>query len=140
VRYQFHITGEGLVVVALNDDLPLMSHALKDSLGTRPPLGAPQDGPSTYWLDGTIGRLRERLKDGGSEPIASGNVTYLQLRDGKVEARYDFDPEDSDAVDAVPVDGFSALLQEWRRRVLDESPDADRRLPPPPDARPMPPA
>jgi hypothetical protein len=117
-----------------------MSEALKDSLRTSPPPGAPQDGPSTYWLDRAIRYLLERMEDGGSEPIAEGNVTYLQLRDGKVDARYVFDPEDSETVDAIPADEFLTLLQTWRKRVLDESPSADQHQPPPRQARPMPPA
>ncbi|MDX6264143.1 MAG: hypothetical protein QOH84_5831 [Kribbellaceae bacterium] len=62
MRYQLHVTGDGLVVVALDADLPLMSEALKDSLRTSPPPGAPQDGPSTYWLDRAIRYLLERME------------------------------------------------------------------------------
>jgi hypothetical protein len=61
--------------VSLDDDLPQLRHALEDSLGTRPPRGAPQDGPSTYWLDHAIRGLRERMDSGGPEPFASGNIT-----------------------------------------------------------------
>ncbi|NHA68453.1 hypothetical protein [Phycicoccus flavus] len=126
--------------VVLVDDLPLMRYALEDSLGSRPPRGAPQDGPSTYWLDDALRRLQARMDDKELQPFASGNVTYLQLRGGHVEARYDIDPEDSASVDRVPVEAFVELLTMWRQAVLDASPDADRRLPP---ARPvwtMPPA
>jgi hypothetical protein len=83
--------------------------------------------------------LRARLEDGSEEPFASGNVTYLQLQAGLVEARYDFDPADSESVDRVPVGEFVGLLAEWRERVLAESSDADRRVPPARPARPMPP-
>ena len=69
MRYQFVHNDDGLVDVALDDDLPLIQHALEDSLGTRPPLGAPQDGPSTYWLDHAITGLRERMASGGSVPL-----------------------------------------------------------------------
>jgi hypothetical protein len=140
VQYRLETSSDGLVTAHLEGDLRFMQHALEDSLGSRPPRGARQDGPSTYWLDRAITQLVERLKDGGSEPFASGNVTYLQVRDQQVEARYDFDPEDSDSVDAVPADDFLTLLRAWRKRVLDESPEADQRVPPPPAARPMPPA
>jgi hypothetical protein len=139
VQYRLETTSEGLVMAHLEGDLRLMQHALEDSLGSRPPRGARQDGPSTYWLDLAINQLIERLEDGGPRPFASGNVTYLQVRDRQVEARYDFDPEDSDIVDAVPADDFLALLRAWRQRVLDESPEADQRVPPDPTARPMPP-
>lgn len=138
MEFRFETTSEGLVVALLDGDLPMVQHALEDSLGTRPPRGARQDGPSTFWLDNAIAQLRERLEGGGQQAFASGNATYLQVRDGQVEARYDFDPEDSDVVDKVPADEFLVLLQAWRRRVLDEFPDADKRVPPPPPARPMP--
>ena len=51
MNYEFTVGADGLVDVALADDLPLMSEVLKDSIGTRPPRAAPQDGPSTYWID-----------------------------------------------------------------------------------------
>ncbi len=140
MRFEFVRTGEGFVDVAIDDDLPLLRHALEDSLGSRPPRGARQDGPSTYWLDEAIADLRNRLRHHSSEPFASGNVTYLQLSAEQVEARYDFDPPDSDAVDRVPVVEFLELLTAWRERVTDESPDADKRIPPPRIVHPMPPA
>lgn len=139
MQYEFKRTPEGLVEVVLSDDLPLMRHALEDSLGSRPPRGAPQDGPSTYWIDRALTGLRSRLEDRSEEPFASGNVTYLQLRAGLVEARYDFDPADSESVDRVPAGELVGLLAEWREHVLAESPHADRRIPPARPARPMPP-
>lgn len=140
MRYRFHRTDNGSIGVTLDDDLPLLRDALEDSLGTRPPRGAPQDGPSTYWLDEAINRLRGRMESGGQEPFASGNTTYLQLRDGQVEARYDYDPIDSDIVGRVEPAGLLDLLTEWRRLVVEASPEAARRMPPPRPARPMPPS
>lgn len=139
MEYEFTVSNEGLVEVALADDLPYMSHALEDSLGTRPPRGAPQDGPSTYWIDTTLAQLNGRMIDGGADPIASGNITYLIVRDGSVQARLDIDSDDDDNYDAVPVEDFLALLRAWRSRVMLESPVANTRMPPPRAARPMPP-
>lgn len=139
MRYRFATTAGGFVEVALDDDLPVLADALDDSLGTRPPRGAPQDGPSTYWLDNAITRLRERMESGNTEPFASGNVTYLNLQGRRVEARYDYDPVDSDIVDAVPAEDFLTFLVEWRRRVVEVSPGAAHRMPPPSTATPMPP-
>lgn len=139
MRYEFKRTAGGLVEVVLSDDLPLMRDALEDSLGSRPPRGAPQDGPSTYWIDHALTGLRARLEDGSEAPFAAGNVTYLQLQAGLVEARYDFDPPDSESVDRVPAGEFAGLLTEWREHVLAESPDADRRVPPARPTRAMPP-
>lgn len=107
----------------------MLQHALEDSLGSRPPRGAPQNGPSTYWIDDAISGLREQLENGDSKPFASGNITYLQLRSGQVEARYDVDADDSDSVDRVPVAEFVELLSDWRQRILQESPGADLRVP-----------
>jgi hypothetical protein len=130
MRYQFHRTEAGSVDVTLDDDLPVLLDALADSPGTCPPLGAREDGPSTYWLDSAIAHLRERMESGNPEPFASGNTTYLQLQGGRVEARYDYDPVDSDIVDRVDPAGLLDLLTEWQRLVLDASPEAARRLPP----------
>ena len=140
MRYQFARTAEGFVGVTLDDGLPLMREALHDSVGVWPPTGLPQDGPSTYWIDVSLRGLRARLEDGSAEPFASGNITYLQLREGHVEARYDYDDVDSDCVDRVPADSFLAMLEEWRQRLLDAFPDAESRMPPTNAARPMPPA
>lgn len=139
MKYEFTVSDEGLVEVALAEDLPYMVHALQDSLGTRPPRGASQDGPSTYWIDTTLEQLNGRLKDGGKDPIASGNITYLIVRDGSVQARLDIDSDVDDNYDAVSVEDFLALLRDWRARVMAESPEADKRMPPPRAARAMPP-
>lgn len=100
--FEFVVNGEGLVDVLLRDeDLPILSDALSDSVGTRPPRGARQDGPSTYWLDHALNDLRARLEDSSEEAFASGNITYLQLKEGVVEARYDYDDVASEYVNAV---------------------------------------
>lgn len=137
MEYEFTVSDEGLVEVVLADDLPYMRHAIEDSLGTRPPRGASQDGPSTYWIDTTLAQLKARLTDGGKDPIASGNITYLMVRHGSVQARLDIDSDDDDNYDAVPVEDFLTLLSGWRARVMVESPEADERMPPPLAARSM---
>jgi hypothetical protein len=138
VDYDFTVTNEGLVDVNVDGNLLLLFEALKDSIGTRPPRGAPQDGPSTYWIDHAVTHLEARMEDGGLEPFASGNATNLQLRNGVVEARYDFDAEEDEILDAVPAHEFLALLRAWREIVLAESPAADKRTPPPPKTWAMP--
>lgn len=134
----FDVSSEGLVDLTVKD-MPILSHAFRDSLGSRPPRGAPQDGPSTYWLDDAITKLRARLVDGQTDAFASGNVTYLQLREGMVEARFEFDPPDSESFEKVDPEELLTVLIDWRQRVLDVSPTAAERVPPPPAARPMPP-
>jgi hypothetical protein len=139
MEYEFTVSDAGLVEVTLADDLPYLRHALEDSLGTRPPRGAPQDGPSTYWIDTTLAQLNDRAIDGGTDPIAAGNITYLIVRDGSVQARLDVDSDEDDNYDAVPIEDFLALLRAWRTRVMEVSPAADTRVPKPRAARPMPP-
>lgn len=131
MEYAFVVDEDGLVKVMLDDDLSQFSHALEDSIGTRPPRGARQDGPSTYWIDRTIAGLRERIESGSLEPFAGGNITYLQLRCGQVEARLDVDDPDSELFDAVPAADLLELLAAWRERVLVEDPGATLRTPPP---------
>lgn len=41
---------DGLVEARLLDALPLMNEALGGSIGSQPPRGASQEGPSTYWI------------------------------------------------------------------------------------------
>jgi hypothetical protein len=140
VEYAFVESAEGLIDIVLDSDAPILAHAMADSLGTRPPRGASQDGPSTYWIDHALTQLRARLEDLDESPFASGNVTYLALKDGAVEVRYDYDPPYSEYVDTVEPGELIELLEAWRRAVIELDPQAVRRLPPPPKALPMPPA
>ncbi len=140
MEYTFVQSPEGLIDVVVDGDAPILAHAMADSLGTRPPRGAAQDGPSTYWIDQALRQLRARLEDLNESPLASGNVTYLTLKDGAVEVRYDYDPPDSEYVDRDQPSELIELLEAWRRTVIELDPQAARRLPPPPKARPMPPA
>jgi hypothetical protein len=41
-------------------------------------------------------------------------MTYLQVKDGLVEARYDYDAVGSPYVDAAPADEFLHFLEAWR--------------------------
>ncbi len=138
MEYRFEITVDGLVAVVLSDHVPVLNEALEDSIGSRPPRGAPQDGPSTFWVDRALQGVRARVADGSDEVFASGNVTYLQVRNGKVEARFDYDPPDGDIFGAIEVPAFIQLVEDWRSRILEASSEAEKRLPPPPEARPMP--
>jgi hypothetical protein len=47
----FSADDEGPVDAALADTTFMMNTAMQHSIGTRPPRGAAQDGPSTYWID-----------------------------------------------------------------------------------------
>jgi hypothetical protein len=54
----------------------------------------------------------------------------MQLVGGHVEVRYDYDPPDSPYVDRVDPGELLALLDAWRARVLEVSPEAEQRVPP----------
>ena len=140
MQYRFVESPEGLVDVVLDSSTPILAEAMVDSVGTRPPRGAAQDGPSTYWIDKALLGLRARIEDLDDSPFAAGNVTYLALRDGSVEVRFDYDPPDSEYVDKIQPSELIELLEAWRRTVTEFDPQAARRVPPPPKARPMPPA
>ncbi|GAA1591956.1 hypothetical protein GCM10009789_52540 [Kribbella sancticallisti] len=113
MKYEIVVTPGDSVELVLADDLPLLKAALKDCIGTHP---CRSEAPPTYWIDRAIRYLELRLEDSGKEPLASGNATYLQVRDGIVEARYEFAPDD-DRFDAVPAEELLGLLRDWRRRV-----------------------
>lgn len=60
----------------------------------------------------------------------SGNASYLELVDGLVEARFDYDRPDSDIVERLPLLEFVAVLEEWRALVISLDPEARMRVPP----------
>lgn len=47
--------------------------------------------------------LRPRPSDPEGSAIFSGNASYLELIDSQVEARYDYDPPESDIVERLPL-------------------------------------
>lgn len=131
----FDVVAADLVRAIVASDLPMLQHALDDSIGTRPPRGAPQAGPSTYWIDQATQGLRARLSQSSDEPFAAGNITYLRLVGAEVVAAYDYAPdEEGDAVDAQD---FLELLLAWREATLDLDSASANRLPPPREATPL---
>ncbi|WP_020390101.1 hypothetical protein [Kribbella catacumbae] len=114
VKYEFVVIPGCSVELLLTDDLPVLREALADCISTHPPW-------STYWIDRAVKYLEYRLEDGGKEPLASGCCTYLQMRDGLVEARYEFGVEDDDLCDVVPAEELLTLLRAWREKVVEVS-------------------
>lgn len=58
-------------------------------------------------------------------------MSYLELVDGLVEARYDYDPPDSDIVERLPLQELVDLLDAWRAEVIRLDPTAPTRRPSP---------
>lgn len=138
MRYRFEVTTESLVNLVLWEDAPVLARALEDSVGSRPPRGAQQDGPSTYWIDLALRGVRARFSDHSNELFAAGNATYLRVSGGWVEARYDVDSLDEGPFDRIQVDEFIDMMEAWRVAVVEVSPNAPTRVPPPSGARPTP--
>ncbi len=129
MRFAFRTTPAGYVEVAQSDDMSVFIRVLNDCVGSRAPRGA-RSGPSTYWIDAALEEFRRALSDSDSPSMLSGNMSYLQLVDGLVEARYDYDPPDSDIVERLPLPDVIALLEQWRTAVINLDPNATTRLPP----------
>jgi len=113
----------------------VLQEALDDSIGTRPPPGAPQGGPSTYWIDQAIQGLRARLSQPSDRPFAEGNITYLRLLGDLVIASYDFAPEENG--EPVDAEEFLSLLTAWRAAAVSVDQASEDRLPPPREVIPL---
>jgi hypothetical protein len=127
VRVTFTTRGDGQVDVDLGPDLRLFGEALNDCVSSLPPRRQPGNGPSVYWIDVALSGL-ERAESDSSQPFTAGNITYLTLNGGRVEARYDF-AEPDEPGEFMAVEEFRALLLEWRMRVEQAATDAISPLP-----------
>lgn len=130
MQFRFTTTPTGHVDVAPSDDMPLFVRVLNDCIGTRAPSGAPP-GISTYWIDEALKEFRPHLGISGASAIFSGNASYLELVDGVVESRYDYDPPDSDIVERLPLQDLVDLLDAWRAEVVRLDSTATTRVPRP---------
>ncbi|WP_257423965.1 DUF6086 family protein [Nocardioides carbamazepini] len=129
MRFRFTTTPSDDVMVARSDEMPLFTDVLNDCIGTRTPRGAPP-GLSTYWIDEALKEFRPHLGVSGASAIFSGNASYLEHVDGLVEARYDYDPPDSDIVERLPLQDLVDLLDAWRAEVILLDASAPTRMPP----------
>lgn len=128
--FRLTTTPTGYIEVAQSDEMPLFADVLNDCIGTRAPRGAPP-GVSTYWIDEALTEFRPHLGDPEASAIFSGNASYLEMVDGLVEARFDYDPPDSDIVERLPLQDLVDLLDAWRAEVVRLEPMAPSRVPPP---------
>jgi len=133
--WSFEVVGADSVRAVLASGHSVLQEALDDSIGTRPPPGASQDGPSTYWIDQAIQGLRARRSQPSDRPFAEGNITDLRLRGDLVIASYDFaSEEEGEPVDAAE---FLSLLTAWRAAAVSFDPASEDRLPPLREAIPL---
>jgi len=128
--FRFVSTDAGYVEIVRSEERPAFTDVLNDCIGTRAPRGAPS-GLSTYWIDETLKVFRPHLSGSEASAIFSGNASYLELVDGLVEARFDYDPPDSDVVERLPLHELVDLLEAWRIEVIRLDPTAATRMPPP---------
>jgi len=123
----FTVRDDGQVDAQLAGDWPVFNEALRDSVSSLPPRGAPGNGPSTYWIDRAEQGARDACRTGDGRPFLWGNATVLRVADDAVVAWDEFagDPEP----ETVPLTEFFALLEEWRSRVAAKAAAAVRPLP-----------
>jgi hypothetical protein len=124
----YSIRDDGQVDAHVGPDLPLFNEALSDSISSLPPRGATGNGPSTYWIDIAEAGARRAAELDDETPFTSGNVTFLQVTEGRVIAAYDFADEDEPR-DAIPLHDFLELLAGWREQVLAQAADNHKPLP-----------
>jgi hypothetical protein len=113
---EFNRRDDGNIDARLGDEWPLFNEALADSISSLPPRGQDQAGPSTYWVDVALQGLENSLRTGTDRPFAAGNVTLLRVRDGMIEARFDFD--EAEAGEFMSVEDFRAIIGEWRGQIV----------------------
>ena len=128
MRVDFPERPHGQIDVRLGDDWPLSNEALADSSSSLPPRGLEVFGPSTYWVDAALDGLEQALADGSDRPFTWGNITLLRVRNGMVEARFDYDEEDV-AGEYMSVKDFRTVLREWRGRIETSAAQALSPLP-----------
>lgn len=128
--FQFTTTAAGYIDVRRSDQMAIFAGVLNDCVGSRAPRGAPV-GLSTFWIDAALNEFRPHLADSNGYAMFSANASYLELVDGLVEARFDYDPPGSDIVERLPLQEVIELLEAWRTEVIRLDPDATKRLPPP---------
>lgn len=128
--FQFTTTTSGYIDVERSDQMPIFTNVVNDCVGSRAPRGAPA-GLSTFWIDAALNEFRPHLTDSNGSAMFSGNASYLELVDRLVEARFDYDPPDSDIVERLPLREVIELLEAWRTEVIRLDPEAIKRVPPP---------
>lgn len=128
MRFQLTANPLGYADVVGPEDMPIFTRVLNDCVGSRAPRGAPT-GLSTYWIDEALKEFKPHLNHPARPTILSGNASYLELVDGLVGARYDYDPPDSDIVERLPLQDLVDLLDGWRAEVIRLDPMAAIRMP-----------
>jgi hypothetical protein len=119
---------DGQVDVDLGPELSLFTQALNDSVSSLPPRAAQGNGPSTYWVDAARVGLDRALSTGSERPFACGNITLLRLKEGRVEARWDFDEEDAPG-QFLDTQDFQRVLVDWRQRITESASTSTSPLP-----------
>ena len=125
---QFTRREDGQVDVDLGPEWRLVTEALNDCVSSLPPRGATGNGPSTYWVDEASAGLDRAQASGTDRPFTWGNITLLRIKQGHVEARYDFDEEDV-AGQFLDVGDLRRVLDDWRARIEESASASTSPLP-----------
>jgi hypothetical protein len=123
----FSLRDDGQVDAHLGEAWRIFQDALDDSISSLPPRGALGNGPSTYWVDRAEEGARNAQRDGNERPFTSGNITLLRVVGDDVVATYDFSEDEPSQ--AMPLDDFLAVLDEWRSRIIESAVRATAPLP-----------
>lgn len=118
VAVRFTVRDDGIIDAHCEPACGLLDTALNDAIGSRAPRGARHQGLSTYWIDYAESSLRLAVEESSTAPFISGNQTYLWVEGDQVLAAYDYElPGEQE--DSMAVVEFLALLDEWRKRVIE---------------------
>lgn len=120
----FSTRQDGQIEVDLGLGLRLFTHALNDCVTSRPPRGAEENGPSTFWVDVTDQSLERALLAGLDDQFSEGNSHELWLKSGQIEARSAYPVEEGEPGEVLAVADFRRVLAGWRQQIV-QAPPAD---------------
>lgn len=115
VRPEFTAGPDGTVDVRLGPAWAAFEDAFADAIGSRPPAGSCQPGPSAFWIDRTLTALDTSSTGGTEAVIAEGNAVRLLRRGDAVVARSLYELWDDQT---MAVREFVQVLTTWRKQVL----------------------
>jgi hypothetical protein len=130
MEFAFDTRSDGQVDARIVGEHRLFNDALADSVSSLPPRDELGLGPSTYWIDVARDGAVKAVRNRSERPFIWGNSTLLRVMGNEVEARYDYD-DDQTAGETIPLADFLSLLDDWRSRVETSARFSRQALPEP---------